>query len=312
MSTMRKLRARAVPAVLACVFLVPSAASAATDPSPVSAEGAAATAVGSGTGGDIYTGPSIPMTAVERQHLAEMYAAYLSQTGPKAISADAVRADAARFGVAAELSSEVAAQSRTATMSAAASSANLSILLNVTQQPQTKGYYCGPAAGAEIIKAPLFASMKSKADGASISQTAMANSKHMKTDANGLTAWASKNFVTGLNAWTGNTKHVYAQVTAPSATTMVAALTTVMVGGAPVAADTVEFENGAHYNNHPNRTIGHWIVTYYYGNYGATVGFVDSTANSTAVSGFGSAQPKFQVDTATFTTTFLKSNGIVY
>jgi len=32
--------------------------------------------------------------------------------------------------------------------------------------------------------------------------------------------------------------------------------------GYPIAIDTVEYPNGAHYNNHPNRStvIGHWIV----------------------------------------------------
>jgi hypothetical protein len=30
--------------------------------------------------------------------------------------------------------------------------------------------------------------------------------------------------------------------------------------GYPIAIDTVEYPNGAHYNNHPNRStvIGHW------------------------------------------------------
>jgi hypothetical protein len=302
----------AIPFALAGSLLLPSAALAATDSPAASSGNGSNSVVAGGTGGDVYVGPPIVMTAFEREHLAEMYATYLSLPGPKAVTADAVRADAAKKGVSTELQAQVAAKSQSLMAPAATASAIQSSLINVTQQPQIKGYYCGPAAGAEIITTPLFGSMKSKKDGSAISQTTMANSNHMKTDATGLTDWGSRNFANGLNAWTGNTKHVYAQVSAPSAATMVAALTTVTIGGVPVAADTVEFANGSHYNNHPNRLIGHWIITYYYGNYGATVGWVDSTANSSAVSGFGSAQPKFQADTASFTTTYLQSNGIAY
>ena len=308
----RNIRALAIPLALVGSLLLPSAALAATDSTAVSGDKGSNSLVAGGTGGDIYTGPPLVMTAFEREHLAEMYATYLAQSGPKVVSVDAVRADAAKQGVSTELQVQVAAKSQSLMAPAAATAALQSYLINVTQQPQTKFYNCGPAAGAEIITTPLFASMKSKKDGSTITQAAMGNASHMNTNTLQVTKWADKKFVTGLNAWTGNTQHVYAQVNAPSATTMIAALTTVMVGGAPVAADTVEFANGSHYNGHPNRLIGHWIMTYYFGNYGATVGFVDSTANSSAVSGFGNAQPKFQVDTASFTTTYLQSNGIAY
>ena len=71
--------------------------------------------------------------------------------------------------------------------------------------------------------------------------------------------------------------------------------------------NTVEFEGGAHYNGHPNRTIGHWIVGYGYGSSGAT-----SWYNDPATSYYPNASATFQADTASFSNTYLQSNGIMY
>ncbi len=262
---------------------------------------------GGGTGGDVFTGKPAPMTAQEKAHLADILAQYLATSGTKAVSDSAILTEAKRLGVAPQATAQASGS-----LAPTSTAAIQSVLLNLTQEPQTTGYYCGPAAGSEIIKSALFSSMRSARDSSAISQGAMANANHMKTDANRVTDWASRNFVNGLNAWTGGAKHSYSQYSAPSASTMIAALTTVMVGGAPVAVDAVEFANGTHYNNHPNRTIGHWLATYYYGNYGNTTGYADSTAGSTAVTGFGSAQPKFMYDTTSFTNSFLQSNGAAF
>jgi uncharacterized Zn-binding protein involved in type VI secretion len=258
----------------------------------------------------VYTGPPIAMTSDEEEHLAEILTQYLAQSGPKVVDESTILAEAARLGLSDEMEAQISMSGRSSgSVSLAAAQ---SILLNLTQEPQTKGYYCGPAVGSEIIKSPLFASMRSAKDGSAISQSSMANANHMKTDANQVTSWASKNFVNGLNAWTGGAKHKYAQYSTPSSSTVIAALTTVMIGGAPIAVDAVEQVGGTHYNGHPNRLIGHWLASYYYGNYGATVGFADSTAGSSAVSGYGAAQPKFTYDTASFVNTFLQSNGAAY
>lgn len=251
------------------------------------------------------------MTPFERSHLADVFADYMAMTGTKVLSDSEILAEATRLGVRTQLQTEVSSRT-TGERIASAATVPLSVVIGINQEPQTKYYNCGAAAGTEIIKSAYFNSMASKRDGSAISQAAMGNSYHMKTEANKVTSWASKNFVTGLNAWTGNTKHVYAQYDKPSAATMIAALTTVLTSGTSVAVDTVENVNGPHYNGHPNKLIGHWITAYYFGNYGNTVGFLDSTAGSTAVSGYGNAQAKFTADTTTFTNTYLQSNGAAF
>ncbi|WP_143338152.1 hypothetical protein [Demequina sp. NBRC 110054] len=277
---------------------------------------------GTSTGGDVYTGPALSMSDEDAQHRAEVLAQYMEMSGKKLVSDDEIVELADDLGIAAELEDasedlEVAAQlstKSTATTALAATTSSVagSILLNIDQVPQSKGYYCGPAVGVEIIRAPIFGSMKSAADGSSIKQSTMANSNHMKTTANGTTAWASKNFKNGLNAWIGKT--VYHQYSTPPAAEVKAAVTTRLMAGYPVAADTVELagDDNPHYNNHPHRKIGHWIVAYYYSNSGKYTWWVDSTANSTAVTGFEDAKPKFKSTTANFTNKYLQYNGIAY
>lgn len=268
------------------------------------------------TGGDVYTGPVPEMTAAEAKHRAELFAKYMARTGTKLYTNAEITALASKLGISSQLSTARAQLDSGAPASRAAGDVTTaavgSSLLNITQVPQSKGYYCGPAVGVEMIKAPLWDGMKSKADGSSISQSAMANSKHMKTEDYDVTSWASRNFVNGINAWTGKTKNTYYQYTAPTAAEVTVAITESLTAGIPVAADTVEFAGGLHYNGHPDRKIGHWIVAYYFEGSGAYTSWVDSTANSSAVTGFGNAQPKFKYATASFATRFLKTNGIAY
>lgn len=313
---MRGLSRSLFVALGAVCLALPAGAAAAADQGADPASGAsvntasAALAPASEGGGGIYTGPTLSMTPFEKAHLAEVFADYMAMAGTKVLSDGEVLAEATRLGVRTQLQAEIS--SRTTSERVAAAAVPLSVVIGIKQEPQTKYYNCGAAAGTEIIKSAYFSSMASRRDGSAISQAAMGNANHMKTEANKVTSWASGNFVTGLNAWTGNTKHVYAQYTRPSATTMIAALTTVLTSGTSVAVDTVELQNGSHYNGHPNKKIGHWITAYYFGNYGNTVGFLDSTAGSTAVSGYGSAQAKFTADTTTFTNTYLQSNGAAF
>jgi hypothetical protein len=182
--------------------------------------------------------------------------------------------------------------------------------LGISQVPQVKSYYCGPASGYTIIKY-LNGNANSVKDGSSLTQTNIANANHMKTDANGVTSWASKNFVLGINAWRG--ANYYVQIGQPSAATFKGAVLYSINGSYPFGADTVEFAGGAHYNGHKTSiTIGHWLAGYGYYNSGDTTSFSDPVGNSTAVSWSAGVQPYFDHATASFATTYLQSNGIAY
>ncbi|WP_408898541.1 hypothetical protein ACJ5H2_05370 [Nocardioides sp. R1-1] len=198
--------------------------------------------------------------------------------------------------------SDVAEADTTAAVMASVSGRTLPL----THYPQNTNYYCGPATGKMLVKI-TDGSIASRHNGVSFTQGHFAGNAHMETDARGATNWSTGLFVRGVNRWRG--QNWYVQVDAPSASLMMSVLTqSIGNNGMPVAADTVEWANGAHYNGHPvGSTIGHWILAYGYGNLGGTVQFADP---STSV--WGAAGPTFSASTSTFTNTFLQTNGIAY
>ena len=105
---------------------------------------------------------------------------------------------------------------------------------------------------------------------------------------------------------------IYVQVPRPSS---LASVITYSVGaaGKPMAADTVEFAGGVHYNNHPtSKTIGHWIMGYGYASSGSTCYFADPVGGSSAVPWSGPVAKTFSYSSSSFTSRFLQSNGVAY
>lgn len=150
---------------------------------------------------------------------------------------------------------------------------------------------------------------RSQADNSALGQPALANNNHMQTDMYGKTEWWRGRFPVALNLWrTGSASGLYAQVDAPSATKFRNGLGLDIDNNIPMAADTVEFEGGAHYNGHPsNQRIGHWLVVGGYVNNGDDTKFWDS---STSI--WGQAQPTFYHPTNSFVNTYLQNNGIAW
>ena len=157
-----------------------------------------------------------------------------------------------------------------------APAAPASRILGVTQVGQHNGFFCGPASGYEIIRFLHGVGFKSRFDGSAPGQAGLANANHMATTKNRVTDWATGRYVTGINRWRG--RNDYVQVHAPSASLLKSVFTnSIGVSGMPFAGDTVEFAGGAHFNGHPNRTIGHWITAYGYSSSGAVGRWADSS-----------------------------------
>lgn len=176
--------------------------------------------------------------------------------------------------------------------------------LLVEHYSQNKSFYCGPASGKMILY--WLQSGPSAATGVTQTQGNIGNADHMRTDINGKTGWDTGLFRIGLNKWRGNT--YYVDVDKPTGAKLVSSLVYDIDKYYPLAADTVEFAGGYHYNGHPaNQTIGHWIVGHGYTNYGETAKFADP---STSV--WSSAQPEFTYDTRDFANRFLQHNGITW
>lgn len=71
---------------------------------------------------------------------------------------------------------------------------------------------------------------------------------------------------------------------------------------------TVELAGGAHYNGHPNRTIGHWVAAYGYSSNAAIGSFADP---STSV--WAGVSARFNFSTGIFRDNWLANgNGVVY
>ncbi|GIH69151.1 C39 family peptidase [Sphaerimonospora thailandensis] len=195
---------------------------------------------------------------------------------------------------------------RTLSNDVSALAAPSSRTLSLTHAPQINGYFCGPATGTMMIKM-ADGGIRSKATGESFGQTNLGNASHMRTSINKVTDWGSKLFVTGINKWRGT--NYYVQVNSPSLSVFKAAIkNSIGSNGMPLAADTVEFQGGAHYNNHPNRTIGHWITAYGYTGNGDTVKWADPSTNLWSSNG---VKATFTYSASGFAQ-FLKSNGIAY
>lgn len=180
------------------------------------------------------------------------------------------------------------------------------VILGVQQVNQETAYYCGPAAGYEIIRYLGGAGFTSRLDGSALSQANLANANHMNTDYYRSTDWVRGQFVTGVNNWRG--VNYYVQVHAPSAALLPNVFTFSMdANGMPFSGDTVEFKYGAHYNQHPqDQLIGHWITAYGYSMSGALGYWADSS-----VPYFPGAWPYFQAYSDAFSAYF-QSNGIAY
>lgn len=169
--------------------------------------------------------------------------------------------------------------------------------LLVAHQVQNNGYYCGPAT----------ASMIAKYKGKNYSQATLATSSYLKTDANGATRWALNVMAPTLNKIVGTTE--YQKIQSPTLAILKASFVhDIGQFYLPVAVDTYEYMDGAHYNGHPtNRNIGHWIVGKGYTGSGSTLSFADP---ATKVWAGASVNASFSMAASGFHQ-FVTTNGIV-
>lgn len=259
-------------------------------------------------------GREAPPTRREEQSIAEALVGYLALPNLTAVERTAAQAELASLSPAAQ---SAGARALGVTPVTAASGGRIGIAsipitppasraLAVSWVQQSNSYYCGPASAYMILK--FLGYSTSKFNGVALNQANLASSAHLNTDAAGATTWASKRMETGINRWSGDALY-YTQVNAPSTATVTGKLVNrIGRNGQPFAADTVEMVGGYHYNNHPNRTIGHWIVASGYSGSGATSTWKDPASG---LAGFENAAQTFSISTSTLTTRHLQSNGIL-
>lgn len=214
-----------------------------------------------------YTPPSErdKQSPEAEEHIAEALLAYKTVAGLTASDHGAIDAELAELEknnpeAVAEAREEVAAKMK----SRVAVVPPTSRTFVMSHQQQTKGYYCGPATAAMIAKYK----------GKTYSQATLAGNDYLKTDANGATKWALKVMAPTLNKIVGTTE--YQQIQSPTLASLKASFVNNIGGNyLPVAIDTYEYQGGAHYNKHPDKNIGHWIVGHGYSGSGSTLAFHD-------------------------------------
>ncbi len=184
----------------------------------------------------------------------------------------------------------------------------VSYYMNLTQVGQNTGYYCGPASGYMVLLYRHGTGYTSRYNGNAPGQANIANTDHMQTDYYGSTDWSRGQWIRGVNRWEGGT--YYTQMNSPDLSTYQWIVSwDVGYMGYPIAVDTVEFVNGNHYNNHPNRLIGHWIVGHGYTSSGASVTYADSSTSLWGAS-YG-VQPHFTAASSSFIQ-YVQNNGVAW
>lgn len=262
------------------------------------------------TGGSVSgPGPEVPPSIQEQSDAKEAVArAYVAEkygTGAPLDYSTALTSYRTAFPGATE--ARMTADVQSTVVNAAVTTTATSLKLNVAHYGQVKNFYCGPAVGKMILK--YMNEGVSALTGESQIQENIANASHMRTDINGKTAWDSGLFRTGLNKWrVGSAIGYYADDDAPPPSEFENHVVYDTDHGFPVAANTVEFAGGVHYNGHPSsQQIGHWIVAEGYYTSGDGTYFVDP---STTV--WAAPNEKFSYATASFTTRFLQTNGVTW
>lgn len=189
-----------------------------------------------------------------------------------------------------------------------------------TQVPQTKTYYCGPAAAQSIVLAwhnvnPVVYPTISSWDGTTtLSQAHLGTATYTNADS-GSTDWVDHDMTRALNRWIFNGGATYVQYTPTSVIALQDHVTLDMSVSMEMASDMSEMINGNHYNHHPNLTIYHWTTIRGYSSSGATLDFQDSSANTTVLgSAWNNVAPYFSMS-STSTYNYMTLNvtrGIVW
>ncbi|WP_369345401.1 C39 family peptidase [Demequina oxidasica] len=211
-----------------------------------------------------------------------------------------------QFGVSAPVppAEKVSARGGVATLSAGVPSSPppVSKSLGVSWVRQQTGYYCGPATGYMMLKYKGITKSRAKSTD-SLTQSKLASSSYMKTDANGQTStWSTGGhfyMVEGLNKWrSGSSTGYYTNKAINSNSGLQTLFIYSLYANESVAVSAIEYEGGAHYNSHPNRTIGHWLVGYGYSSNGATLKFKDPASGLSG--GYGGSAQSFQQTSSSF------------
>lgn len=180
--------------------------------------------------------------------------------------------------------------------------------VNLTQQSQNNWYYCGPATAAEVLGVR----------GAWYSQSFLAGSSYLKTDANGQTTWNPYVMGPTLNTLLNTSWYVADNGSGVgygfSQSTWMSDLGFDIDNGWAIAGNIVEYANtDPHLVGHPrSMTISHWIGIYGYTNYGYDTSYADSISGDAYIWPWAVNVPAYSTISSSDMTTLLNQRGFVW
>jgi hypothetical protein len=186
-----------------------------------------------------------------------------------------------------------------------------------TQRPQTKDFYCGPAAAQSVVLAwhaeKFYGTNSAKEPAKTLTQDNLGGPDYTNADSKGRTDFAKHDMSRAINNWLFYPYAYYVEYSPSSVTTLQDHVTTDLDIDWMMASDTIERANNAslHFNHHPlGRDIYHWTTIYGYSTSGTTFSLQDSGANSPALgSDWDAVLPYFSMS-STKTYNLMMKNGI--
>jgi hypothetical protein len=195
--------------------------------------------------------------------------------------------------------------------------------LTVTQSPQSKSWWCGPASAGSVIHSwhnEKNWSTVSAYDGHSLSQTWLAGYHYTQAGTAlddpdqpwaGGTNWDEKDMTRALNHWLFDDDTNYVQWSPDTVANLESKVTLDIDVEWMIASDMYEKASGPHYNHHPvDKLIAHWTTIYGFAASGDTFRFQDPAANSPALnSSWDAVLPTFTMS-STSTFNYMTKQGV--
>lgn len=186
-------------------------------------------------------------------------------------------------------------------------------LLGMSQVPQQKNWYCGPASVVAVLKTYGTATGKQQTQDSVVSSLYASESTG--------TPW-SKGTVAGTYFYPVadtldyymNSANNYAAFAQPNATDFKNSVVYTIDKGYPVVANVIEYSySGPKLVGHPNSlSLQHWVPIYGYSQYGDAAAYADPASGGQGISFDTSQIPKYAELPASTWSTLVKDRGIIW
>ncbi|ASS76645.1 hypothetical protein CIG75_17830 [Tumebacillus algifaecis] len=186
-------------------------------------------------------------------------------------------------------------------------------LLSLSQIPQERNWYCGPASVVEILKSYGTSTGKQQTQD-SVVPSLYATSSTGTPWSKGTVAGTYFYPVADTLDYYMNSANNYAAYASPSAAQFKSSVVYTIDKGYPVVANVIEYSgNTTRLTGHPlGITLQHWVAVFGYNQNGDTAWYADSAAGAAGLSFDTSAIPKYSELPVSKWSTLVNERGIIW